>query len=203
MPSAQPMPNNTSISPSEDNAIDESALVKQAIIEQRTGRKNEAFAVLYTQHVNRVYGYLLTRVANVADAQDLTAQTFLVALQKISQYRGDGSFGAWLLGIARHKLIDQYRKKRPIVSLDQLDNLMPNAPSLDDVVGRQLRIEQVILALQSITPDRAEALVLNIFGGLKLAEVGQVMGKSEAAAKMLVHRAIKDLRTRLRHVDEE
>lgn len=203
MPSVQSMSNKTPTPPNKNVIDDEQSLVKQAIIEQRTGRKNEAFASLYHLYVNRVYGYLLTRLANVADAQDLTAQTFLVALQKISQYRGEGSFSAWLLGIARHKMIDHYRTQRPTVSLDHFDNLVLNAPSLDDVIGQQLRIERVIIALQSITPDRAEALVLNIFGGLKLREVAQVMGKSEAAVKMLVHRALKDLRLRLHHVDEE
>jgi RNA polymerase sigma-70 factor (ECF subfamily) len=55
----------------------------------------------------------------------------------------------------------------------------------------------VARALQALAPDRAEALALRIFGGLDIAEVGEVMGKSEAAVKMLVHRAVNDLHERL------
>jgi RNA polymerase sigma-70 factor (ECF subfamily) len=57
-----------------------------------------------------------------------------------------------------------------------------------------LQLEQIAQCVKTIlTPDRAEAVALRIFGGLSTAEVAQVMGKSEAAVKMLIHRAIADL----------
>jgi len=57
-------------------------------------------------------------------------------------------------------------------------------------------------ALTAIAPDRAEAISLYIFGGLSMAEIGSITGRSESAAKMLGHRALSDLRQRLEHLKE-
>ena len=72
----------------------------------------------------------------------------------------------------------------------------PN-PLPDAVVEQRLRLERVTRALRSLSPDRVEALSLRVFGGLNAAEVGRVMDRSEAAVRMLVHRAMRDLRERL------
>lgn len=71
------------------------------------------------------------------------------------------------------------------------------------MVEQRLRLERVAQALRGLSPDRAEALSLRVFGGLNTAEVGQVMGKSQAAVRMLVHLAVRDLRERLAPVTEE
>ena len=159
----------------------------------------QAFAELYRRHLDRVYRYLWVRVGNSHDAEDLTAQTFMQAMQRIHQFRGQGEFAAWLLSIARNKTRDYFRGRREVTSLDEEDtpNLATTQPALDDVVAEQLQLLQVAVALRAIAPDRAEALMLRIFGELSMAEVGRVMNKSEAAIKMLVSRALADLRTRL------
>jgi RNA polymerase sigma-70 factor (ECF subfamily) len=164
-------------------------------------RDPAAFAELYRRHVNRVYGYLLARLGDVALAQDLTAQTFLAAFEGIAGWRGQGPPAAWLLGIARHKLMDhlrsEYRSRRESVSLDEAAALAHPDPPPEQLVAERLRREQLARALRALAPERAEALALRVFGGLSAAEVGRVMGKSEAAVKMLVHRAVRDLQARL------
>lgn len=61
---------------------------------RRAQEDPSAFADLYRQHVKQVYRYVLARVSNVGDAQDLTSQTFLTALESLPNYRGQGAFGA-------------------------------------------------------------------------------------------------------------
>ena len=156
-----------------------------------------AFAGLYRRHVNRVYRYLLIRVGDVHDAQDLTAQTFLAALEGIAGYRGRGEFVAWLLGIARRKAADHFRRGRTTLPLEAAAHVPDPNPLPDAVVEQRLRLERVTRALRSLSPDRVEALSLRVFGGLNAAEVGRVMDRSEAAVRMLVHRAMRDLRERL------
>ncbi len=164
----------------------------------REARGNPAaFAALYRRHVNRVYRYLLVRVGDVHDAQDLTAQTFLAALEGIAGYRGRGEFVAWLLGIARRKAADHFRRGRTTLPLEAAAHVPDPNPLPDAVVERRLRLERVTRALRGLSPDRAEALSLRVFGGLNAAEVGRAMGKSQAAVRMLVHRAMRDLRERL------
>lgn len=162
-----------------------------------------AFAELYRRHVSHVYRYLFVRVGNVPDAEDLTSQTFLAAFESISGYRGEGKYAAWLLGIARRKAADHFRHWQTVLPLEWGTRMADPNPSLEESVVERSRREQLINAIRGLTPDRAEALSLRVFGGLSAADVGYVMGKSEGAVKMLVSRALQDLRRRLIHEGRE
>ena len=155
----------------------------------------EAFAVLYRRHIGRVYRYLLVRTASTHDAEDLASHTFMQAMQHIGRFRGESEFSTWLIGIARHTHLDHLRRARPTVSLTEVD--LPDDIALDDIVAGRMRLSQVIKAMHSLSPDRAEAIALRIFADLSFANVARVMHKSEAAAKMLVGRGLADLRKRL------
>jgi RNA polymerase sigma-70 factor (ECF subfamily) len=180
---------------------DEADLVRQAQYEQIHRLPNDAFAELYRRYLTRVYRFSLIRTGSVPDAQDITAQTFLTALKGLKNYRGE-NFGAWLFGIARHKLADHYRRRPAQVSLDSITEIeiLASELSLDETVSGRLTLERVNTALLAIASDRAEALSLHIFGGLSMAEIGVIMGRSESAVKMLAHRALTDLRQRLEHL---
>jgi RNA polymerase sigma-70 factor (ECF subfamily) len=180
----------------ESPSPDDKMLARQA----RTDR--DAFAQLYRRHADRVYRYLLVRLADQHLAQDVTAQTFLAALERLATYRGDGEFVSWLLAIARHKAADALRSRATTLPLEVADVLVSSQPPPDQVVEARLRLDAVARALRSIAPERAEALALRVVGGLSPAEAGAVMGKSEAAVKMLVSRAIHDLRERLAFTGE-
>jgi len=170
---------------------DEDLLVKNA-------QKNpEAFAELYRRYVQRVYRYHIIRTGSVEDAQDLTTQTFLTALERLHSFQGRGSFCAWLLGIARHKLALHFRSRRPLTRLEEADDRLDPAPLPETITGQRSQMAQVSQALSRLTPDRMEALALRYFADLSTAETGKVMGKSEAAVKMLVSRGLHDLRERL------
>ena len=152
----------------------------------------DAFTVLYERYLNRVYRYLLSRVGDEQDAQDLTAQTFMAAWESLHSYEGSGVFAAWLLGIARRKSADHFRRRQKIIPLDEH---MPHpAPVPETAAEQQLELDAVMRALHSLNHDRAEAVSLRIFAGLSAAQTGQIMGRSEDAVNMLVYRAIQDLR---------
>lgn len=159
-------------------------------------RELSAFAILYQRHADKVYRYLLIRVNNVHDAQDLTSQTFLAAMENIRTYRDHSPFVAWLLGIARNKAADHYRRKRSEFELEAAEHLQ-EGDMPDDMISQRLQIEQVARKLQTTSPDRAEALTLRLFAGLEVAEIAQLLGKSEASVRMLVYRGIQDLQTQL------
>jgi RNA polymerase sigma-70 factor, ECF subfamily len=165
---------------------------------QRAITDIEAFAELYRRHLTRVYRYFVAHVGNDKDAEDLTSQTFLAALEMIRSFRGTGSFAAWILGIASKKRLMFYRSKgyRLEVSLDSsIQSLSPGLPT-DKAAAHKMELESIARALRQISPDRAEALILTYFGGLTQAEAGRVLQKSEAAVKMLVSRGLQDLRER-------
>ena len=170
--------------------MDETDLAREAIANA------EAFAELYRRHVRRVYRYHMAYTGNVKDAEDLTSQTFMAALEGIHSFRGTGSFAAWIMGIASKKRAMFFRGNKPEVPLDAaLHYPSPNLPT-DKAAIQQLEIESVSRALRQISPDRAEAIILSFFGGLSNVEVGRVLNKTEAAVKMLLARGLQNLRER-------
>lgn len=174
---------------------DDEALAAQAVASRA------AFAELYRRHADRVYRFCLGRTGSVHDAQELTAETFLSALVGIRTYRA-GHFGAWLIGIARNKVALFYRSRKVTVELDESEPDWRPQAAVEQLVGQRLQMAKVAAALRAIAPDRAEALSLRVLGELPTAEVARLMGKSEPAVRMLIHRGISDLRGRLSDPEE-
>ena len=171
-------------------ALDDTSLARQARADP------EAFAELYHRHLKSVYRYHLAHTGNVKDAEDLTSQTFMAALEGIHSYRGAAPYIAWLMGIASRKRLRLFRRSRPEVPLDAaLQIPTPSLPT-DKQAFRRLQVDQILNALRTISPDRAEAMILCFFCELNFMEAGLVLGKSEAAVKMLISRGLQDLRTR-------
>jgi RNA polymerase sigma-70 factor (ECF subfamily) len=163
----------------------------------RAGADEQAFGELYRRRVDAIYRFHLIRTGNVDDAEDLTSQTFLAALQSISKYRGQGSFCGWLFGIASHKLADHYRRRAAEEPLDALHEVIDSQPSPEELAAVKLELGLLARALKVLDADQAEAFSLRVLGELSAADVGRIMGKSEAAVKMLVHRGLRNLQQRL------
>jgi RNA polymerase sigma-70 factor (ECF subfamily) len=161
----------------------------------------EALSVLYERYVERVYRFVFARIGDVQDAQDVTSQVFLVAVESIDRYTGRGEVGGWLFAIARHKVADYYRRRPAAMPIDGLE-LAENGPSVEAIADARLTLARVVRALRSLDEQQAEAVALRVFGGLRAREVGEAMGKSEAAAKMLVYRGLRRLQERLARVVE-
>jgi RNA polymerase sigma-70 factor (ECF subfamily) len=177
----------TRITQQDDN---ETNLAQQAITDVN------AFAELYQRHISRVYRYHIAHTGNVRDAEDLTSQTFMAALEGIRSFRGTGSFAAWIMGIASRKRLMFFRGSRPEVPLEAAVQYPSPELATDKAASQRLELESVSRALQQLSLDRAEAIILTFFGGLSYTEAAHVLKKSEAAVKMLVSRGLQDLRER-------
>src|SRR5215207_654922 len=139
---------------------EENDLARQAITDI------EAFAELYRRYLPRVYRYHVAHVGNARDAEDLTSQTFMSALEGIRSFRGSGSFAAWIMGIASRKKLMFFRGNRIELPLDSaLHYPSPGLPT-DKAAAHQLQLESIFRALRQISPDRAEVLILTYFSGL-------------------------------------
>lgn len=169
---------------------DEATLAREARIDV------EAFAELYRRYANNVYRYHMAHTGNVKDAEDLTSQTFMAALEGIRSYRGSGSFVAWLMGIAARKRALFFRGRRPEFPIEAALHSPSLDPATDQAAFHRLQIQTISRALKQLSPGRAEAIVLRFFGGLTHSQTGHVLGKSEAAVKMLLARGLQDLRER-------
>jgi RNA polymerase sigma-70 factor, ECF subfamily len=163
---------------------------------QRARTDPQAFAELYQRHVRSIYRYHLAHTGDVRDAEDLTSQTFMAALEGIRSFRGTAPYITWLIGIASRKRALFFRGKKPQVPLDAALHLPNPGPPTDKAAARRLQMDQLFGALRTISQDRAEAIILCFFSELSTAEAGLVLGKSEAAIRMLLSRGLHDLRTR-------
>lgn len=177
---------------------DEELLEQSNEVLARLAAQNDhaAFTLLYQRTVKPIYAYCYSRVGNQQEAEDLTTQTFMAALKQIGSYRGEGSVIAWLLGIAYHKVSDWQRTRRILTPLTTIENRPDPAPQPDELSFQRWQRATLEQALHTLTPERAEAITLRFFGELNIAEVAAVMGKQEAAVKMLIHRGLQELRTR-------
>ena len=154
---------------------------------------------LYDEAVDEVFRYLRARCGNRAIAEDLTADTFLAAVGQIQRNAVDEVTVAWLIGIARHKLVDHWRRleRRPrTIQLDDSkathDSGVPNGEEVwDTVIDR----EHVDAVMAELGEHHRSALVLRYFDGLPVPEVADHLGRTVHATETLLVRARRQFRT--------
>ena len=173
-----------------DHNLDDSALAAKARSDP------EAFAELYRRHVRSIYRYHLAHTGNVKDAEDLTSQTFMAALEGIHSFRGTAPYIAWLVGIASRKRALFFRGRKAQVPLEAALHLPASGLTPDRAAARRFQMNQILEAVHNLSRDRAEALILCFFSGLSISEASLVLGKSEPAVRMLISRGLQDLRSR-------
>ena len=163
----------------------------------------EAFARLYESYFDKIYRYVVLKMGNKTEAEDVTQQVFLNALQSLSSFKWKGvPFSAWLFRIAHNLVVDYWRreKKWATTSLDDsvvsVDSQASGCnPQLE--AERRLNMAQVISATKQLTMAQREVINLRFAGELSIAEVAKAMGKSEGAVKALQHSALVALRKAL------
>jgi RNA polymerase sigma-70 factor (ECF subfamily) len=143
-----------------------------------------ALLQLYDEALPHVYGYLVRRCDNVATAEDLTADTFLAAVTT-SQAGGEVNV-AWLIGTARHKLVDHWRRNgRQRAALAELwDDIEPPADCNDPIDTMHVQA-----TLSRLVPHHRAALVLRYVDGLPVPEVALLLERSVHATESLLVRA--------------
>ncbi len=165
-------------------------------------RDRAAFGVLYRRYLDRVYAYSFYLLGDHHDAEDVTERTFMAALAALHRFHDRGSsFRAWLFRIAHNELANalrgRSRRRRRTVPMGELDApLMPAAPASSDPAQALDRIDdarRVRRALDRLPEDRRHVVVLRFVDGLSAAEIGQVLGRSPGAVRVLQHRALRDL----------
>jgi len=168
---------------------DELALVRAA---QTDG---QAFGALYDRYVQRVYRYCLYRTSSSADAEDVTAQIFLAALEALPRYRRDGHFAGWLFSIARNKVMDHHRHV-PHLPLDE-STLPPIYTDMALDVEKSQRREYLLRLIQSLAEEERELIHLRYVAELSFAEIAKALQKNEDAVKKMLYRLIARMKNEL------
>ncbi len=165
------------------------------VIERARSGDRSAFAELYDSYVDSVYRYLLYRVREPSDAEDMTSEVFTRAFANIHRYRWQGkSFLAWLYTIARNAVTDRRRRERPTVDLDTAFGIAEEGPTAHD---RAVHGEQVVAlrgAVRHLTTEQQQVLSLRFEQNLSSRQVARMLGKNEGAIRALQFRALGRLR---------
>jgi RNA polymerase sigma-70 factor (ECF subfamily) len=159
-----------------------------------------AFDVLYRRYLNRVYGYAFYQLGDHHDAEDATARIFTAALRALPGFRDEGAtFRAWLFRIAYRTILNtrRSRARRRVEPLPEpFDRAAPDADPAG-IVARAEDLRVIAHAIRDLPDDRRQVVLLRFVDGLTSREIGQVMDRSEGAARVLLHRALRDLAARL------
>ena len=162
------------------------------------------FDALYRKYLAQVYAFALYELADHHAAEDATERTFLRALAALPRFREqarpeDGpeasTFRVWLLRIARNVVANERRsrRRRPAASLDlALGAGLAISDGTDleaDAVTRDEAAEALRI-LRTLPDDRRRALVLRFVDEMSTAEIAGVLGRSEGAVRVLIHRAL-------------
>ncbi len=168
---------------------------EKGFIERAQKNDTEAFAQIYDEHFDKIYRYVFLRVRTREEAEDLTQQVFLNALQSISSYKWKGvPFSSWLFRIAHNQVIDHSRKVSKLQVTTMEIPLAATGPDPVDIVGQEFEVERVREAMVGLTDLQREVISLRFAGELSTAETAKVMGKKEGAVKALQHSALGAIR---------
>lgn len=162
----------------------------------------DAFRELYRRSLDGVFRYLALRVGGKHDAEELTQEVFAKAVRNFAkfQYQGDGSYSAWLRGIARHALLDFYRRQnhRPTpLDIDDLPEIISDLLTPEQMALQKERFVRLHNAVRALPPRRREVVTLHFFVGLANHEIAAHLRLDQRTVASNLSRALDDLRRRL------
>lgn len=158
----------------------------------------DSFALLYEIHADRVHQYLVRRLGEPADAEDLTAEVFLKAMNALPSFKITGApIIAWLLRIAHNASVNHLKKRSRHNEVELFDMGISSGDDPADVAVRKTEFDEVTAAMSGLTTLQRQVLNLRFLRQQSTAETANQMSRSEKAVKFLQHSAIRALRRRL------
>ena len=162
----------------------------ERLLVEAAQRDPSRFAELYQQNFERVYAFILRRVQERAQAEDLTSEVFHQALKNLNRYEWRGvPFAAWLLRIASNAIADHMRQAAREQNLAEDEDVDPK--------GGMQEVEQraTLFAMVSTLPADQQTVIRMRFAEEKsIREIAKALGRTEGAVKQLQFRALDKLR---------
>lgn len=172
---------------------------------QRAKEEPDGIKALYRHYLPRIFGYVVHRVGERNDAEDIVSDVFLTVVDRIHQfeYRGEGSFTAWLFQIASNQVTDFHRKGgiRLTIPLADMPDIAASQLAPDDALERKERFNNLRQLIRTLSPRRQEIVNLRFFGGLRNKEIADVLGLDERTVASHLSRALNDLQRKLMQKD--
>jgi len=164
------------------------------IIRRAQKGDSSAVATLYETYAQMIYRYVSYRISNISDVEDLTAEVFVKMVEGLPSYRLTGApFEVWLYRIAAARIIDFRRRASHRQHNELLESLTDQSPLLEEQTEEQQEIETLTTALQQLSDEHQNILILRFVEKKSHEEVAAILDKSAAAVKAAQHRALTQL----------
>ncbi len=171
---------------------------EQKLVERAKEGESSAFGLLYDYYLPKIYRFVLIKVGQREEAEDITHLTFLKAWESIDRYSYRGySFGSWLYQIARNTIVDHYRGAQIQISLEDADEPESGEPRPGQQLDAAIEYDKVMLALGKLGALEQDVIIMRFVDDLPVRDVAEAIGKSEGAVKLIQHRAMKRLKESL------
>jgi len=155
-----------------------------------------AYGELFELYYDMVFRFVLFRTGDRALAEDLTSETFVRALRRISSVSYQGrDIGAWFVTIARNLSFDHVKSSRYRLeqTTSEIIELSPTTGGPEQQVLDGAITDELLRCVAKLNPDQQECITLRFLQGLSVAETAQIMDRNEGAVKALQHRAVRRL----------
>lgn len=148
---------------------------------------------VYKDYKNKVFGYILNRIHNYAEAEDLTSDVFAKIVGHIDSYNPEkASLSTWVFVITRNTLIEHFRKHRITEDIEELQIPVSDEPVEKIVMEEQQ--ELLAKALLELPEKLRDIIVARYYYGYKFSKIGEMMDISEANARVSHARALAKLK---------
>jgi len=165
----------------------------------------DAFGYLYEQYLTPIYRFLIFRLKNKEEAEDITQTIFLKAWQAIDKYEEQGhSFSTWLYTIAKNTLTDHWKKKKAVLVAEPetiFEHLKDERQNQTADLEKKEKKQTLLKAIENLSEDQQIIIVLKFLQELSNQEIEVLTGKGQTAIRALQYRALKTLKRTLDPAD--
>jgi RNA polymerase sigma-70 factor, ECF subfamily len=167
------------------------------LLNQIQNGSESAMRELYQDCSRGIYAFVMSRLRNPTLAEEIVVDTMHEVWKHPSRFRGESKFSTWVLGIARHKMLDVLRARDP--ETEELDEEMPNEdPTGFDRVADREQHEGVRRCMEKLSDEHRECLHLVFYEDMSIAEVAEIQNIPENTVKTRLFHARQKIKNCLR-----
>ena len=151
---------------------------------------------VYKEYSNTVFKYLFCLTGKEEIAEDLTQETFAIAIKQINKFRGDCKISVWLCQIAKHLWYKELKKskKNKNISINDLNEEIEEAQTTEDIICEKEEKLKLFKDMQKLDEQSKEVMYLRMVGNLNFIEIGEILGKTPNWARVTFYRAKQKIR---------
>lgn len=148
---------------------------------------------IYKEHSNTVYKYLFCLTDNEDLSEELTQETFAIAVKEIKKFKGNCKVSVWLCQIAKHLWYKELKKKKKSISIEEIEDLQ-ETETIEEIVFNKEDKLKLFKDIQKLDEKSRELIYLRMVGNLDFTEIGEILGRTPNWARVNFYRAKQKIR---------